>query len=222
MSMDELRTEYGSNLRANGYHSDTAYKAGEVIAASTTEFIAQSYELHQAPAFGSLIRVSDGQGDIYAITYLITTGSIDPGRRPIPRGRDEENEDAIYRNNPELVELLRTEFSALVVGYRDAGGQIHHWLPPRPPRMHSFVWTCDSAQIRAFTNGVDFLQTLTNSSIKAPVDELIAAVIRQAAVARGINGNPDRAFLIKCGKELALQMMNDMTRLNGILARLRV
>lgn len=41
-------------------------KIGEVIEASTTEFTAQCYELHQPPPFGSLVEAREGEvEDIY-------------------------------------------------------------------------------------------------------------------------------------------------------------
>ncbi|MCL5961761.1 MAG: hypothetical protein M1358_21015 [Chloroflexi bacterium] len=191
-------------------------KIGEVVEAGTTEFIAQSYELHQAPPFGSFVRTSDGALDIYGVVHLAKTTGIDPGRRPLARGKDEESEEDIFRNNPELSELLRTEFTAATIGFRGSGAVLQY-LPPRPPRIHGFVYECSPGEVVAFTDRLDFLQTIATSGIRGPVDELIAACIRSAAEARG----GDRAFLIRAGKELAMLLGSEVGRLNGILRRIR-
>ncbi len=191
-------------------------KVGEVVEATTTEFIAQSYELHQAPAFGSFVRASDGAIQVYGVVCHVATTSIDPGRRPIARGKDEAYEDDVYRNNPELPELLRTEFTAAVVGFVE-GDTVRQYLPPRPPRIHSFVYGSSDGEVNAFTEKLDFLQPLVSARMQAPVDELIAACIRHACQAR----QSDRSFLVKAGKELAVLLINDVTRLNGILRRIR-
>ena len=95
---------------------DSGTRLGEVVEATTTEFVVQCYELYTAPTLGSLVRCGDDEA-IYGIVYEIGTRSIDAGRRPIARGRDEEDEDAIYESNPQLSRLLSTEFRALSVGH---------------------------------------------------------------------------------------------------------
>ncbi|MDA8189407.1 MAG: hypothetical protein M0T85_14820 [Dehalococcoidales bacterium] len=191
-------------------------RIGEVIEASTTEFIAQSYELHQAPPFGGFVRASDGAVDIFGIVCFTQTCGVDPGRRPIARGKEEVDEEDIYRNNPELPELLRTEFTVAVVGFRD-GADFCQYLPPRPPRIHGFVHACSGDEIRALTGDLDFLQRLVSANVRASVDELIAAALRQASATY----SDERAFLVRAGKELAVLLVNDVNRLNGILRRIR-
>ncbi|MCL4459615.1 MAG: hypothetical protein M1136_02165 [Chloroflexi bacterium] len=192
-------------------------RIGEVIEASTTEFVAQSYELHQPPPFGSFVRVTDAAIEIYGLVANTKTGSIDPGRRPIARGKDEVDEEDVYRHNPELPELLRTDFTVVIVGFRE-NGVIYQYLPPRPPRIHGFVYACSPAEVRMFTTELTFLHTLISSVAHVAVDELIAACLRQASTARG----NDRSFLINAGKELAILLMNDINRLNAVLRRIKV
>ncbi|MHB1133261.1 MAG: hypothetical protein ACYC4L_12880, partial [Chloroflexota bacterium] len=116
-------------------------RLGEIVESTTIELVAESYLLHDAPPLGALVRASDGTNHVYAVVGLTRTGSIDPGRRPVARGYAEETEEDIYRRHPELPQLLRTEFHALVVGFRE-NGQIRRFLPPRPPRLHGFVHEC--------------------------------------------------------------------------------
>ena len=113
-------------------------RVGEVIEASTTEFTAQCYELYQSPPLGSLVKTKDSSVESYGIVYHATTTSLEPGRRPIARGKDEASEDAIYQSSPQLLKLLRSEFSALVVGHRE-GDKFYPYLPPQPPPLTSLV-----------------------------------------------------------------------------------
>lgn len=195
-------------------------RIGEVIEATTTSFIAQSYELHQAPAFGSFVRVNDGALSIIGVVCYAETCGVDPGRRPVARGRDEVDEEDVYRNNPELPELLRTQFTTAIVGFRE-GADAFHFLPPRPPRIHGFVYACDDDDVRDFTQQLDFLQTLINANVRVSVDELIAAALRQASGAHAVFPGEGRPFLVRAGKELAMLLINDVNRLNSILRRVR-
>ena len=189
-------------------------KIGEVIEASTTEFTAQCYELHQPPPFGSMVKTREGEVEIYAVVCGAATTSIEPGRRPIARGGEEAEEDDIYRSSPQLAKLLRTDFSALVVGHRQEE-KFHHYLPPRPARIHSFVFLCDAEEVERFSQSFDFLSILVGAGGQA--DELIAASLRQAAAA-----HPEpRAFLVRAGKELAVLLGGETNRLNNILRRIR-
>ena len=192
------------------------FKIGEVIEASTGEFVAQCYELHQPPPFGSLVKTREGEIEIYGVVSGAATTSIEPGRRPIARGRDEAEEEDIYRSSPQLAKLLRTDFNALVVGHRE-GERLHHYLPPRPARVHSFVYPCGSEEVARFSDSLDFLSILVNARGQGSVDELIAACLRHVAQA---HQNP-HDFLIKAGKELAVLIGGETSRLNTILRRIR-
>jgi len=189
-------------------------KIGEVIQASTGEFTAQCYELHRPPPFGSLVKTREGEVEIYGVVSRAETTSIEPGRRPIARGREEKEEEDIYRASPQLEKLLRTDFDALVVGHRE-GEKLHHYLPPRPARIHSFVYLCDREEAVQFSQSLDFLSILVGAGGQA--DELIAASLRHVAAAQ-----PDpQDFLIRAGKELAVLLGGETNRLNTILRRIK-
>jgi hypothetical protein len=189
-------------------------KIGEVIQASTGEFTAQCYELHQPPPFGSLVKTREGEVEIYGVVSRAETTSIEPGRRPIARGREEKEEEDIYRASPQLEKLLRTDFDALVVGHRE-GEKLHHYLPPRPARIHSFVYLCDREEAVQFSQSLDFLSILVGAGGQA--DELIAASLRHVAAAQ-----PDpQDFLVRAGKELAVLLGGETNRLNTILRRMK-
>lgn len=188
-------------------------RIGEIIEASTAEFTAQSYELHQPPPFGSLVKTREGDVDIYAVVSGAETTSMDPGRRPIARGAEEADDADIYLSSPQLAKLLRTEFNAAVVGYRE-GGRLHHYMPPRPARIHSFVYLCQPEEVALFSQSLDFLNILVNQQL--PADELIAASLRNAASAHA-----DRhQFLVGAGRELAVLLGGRASRLSAILRRM--
>ncbi|HEX2173499.1 MAG TPA: hypothetical protein VHL09_13770 [Dehalococcoidia bacterium] len=205
-------------MSVNGYgpSKPPAIRLGEVIEASTTELVAESYELHESPAFGSLVRVGDPGAETYGLVYASSTASLDPGRRPVARGRDLEREDEIYQNHPQIVRLLRTEFRALIVGYRDRD-VIRQRIAPFPVRIHSFVWACTPAEVIQFTQRFDYLTLLIGAQTAVPADELVAAAVRSADQARG----GDDAYRIAAGKSLAVLLNGQFQRLNTILRQVR-
>ncbi len=193
-----------------------APRVGEVIEAGTTEFTAQCYELYQSPPLGSLVKTKDSSAESYAIVYHATTTSLEPGRRPIARGKDEATEEAIYQSSPQLLKLLRSEFSALVVGHRE-GDRLNHYLPPQPARIHSFVYQCPPEEVKEFSQSFAFLNLLLRASLPVSPDELIAACLRQMSRA---HEDPD-TFLVSAGKELAILLSSDFKQLKAILERVR-
>jgi hypothetical protein len=191
-------------------------RVAEVIEASTTEFVAQCYELYQLPPLGSLVKTIDAPVELYGVVYNATTASIEPGRRPIARGKDEKDEAAIYQSNPQLLKLLRSEFTALVVGHR-LGDKFYHYLPPTPARIHGFVYLCPKEEIREFSQSLAFLNILLGSSLPVSVEELTGASLRHMSQAY----DDKHAFLLAAGKELAVMLSRDFNRLRGILGRIK-
>jgi len=191
-------------------------RVGEVIEASTTDFVAQCYELYQSPPLGSLVKTRDESVELYGIVYNATTTSLEPGRRPIARGKDEVAEEEIYRTSPQLLKLLRSEFSALVVGHRQ-GDKLYHYLPPKPARIHGFVYLCPPEEVKEFSQSFDFLNILVNTHLPVSVDEITAASLRQMSQAY----EDRRAFLVAAGKELAILLSGQFNQLKAILGRIR-
>ena len=191
-------------------------RVGEVIEASTTDFVAQCYELYQSPPLGSLVKTRDEPVELYGIVSNATTTSLEPGRRPIARGKDEASEEEIYRSSPQLLKLLRSEFSALVVGHK-RGDKLYHYLPPKPARIHGFVYLCDPKEVMEFSQSFDFLNILINTHLPVSVDELVAACLRQMSQAY-----EDRhTFLVAAGRELAILLSGQFNQLKAILGRIK-
>jgi len=194
-------------------------RVGEVIEASTTDFVAQCYELYQSPPLGSLVKTilpSEGPVELYGIVYNATTTSLEPGRRPIARGKDKASEEEIYKSSPQLLQLLRSEFSALVVGYRE-NEKLYHYLPPKPARIHGFVHLCPPGEVKEFSQSFDFLNILINTHLPVPADELIAACLRQMSQ---VYEDP-HPFLVVAGKELAILLNGELNRLKSIIRKIK-
>jgi hypothetical protein len=196
-------------------------RIGEIIEAATGGFTVQSYELYKLPALGSLVktRLETGGGqaiDIYGIVYNAATTGIEPGRRPIARGKDEATEDGIYASSPQLMKLLKSEFSALVAGYKK-DSKVRRYLPPQTARLHGFVYQCSIDEVREFSRSLSFLNILTTARVEIPVEELIAAAIRNMAEVQ----DDRRAFLVAAGKELATLLCGQYQQLRVLLGRLQ-
>jgi hypothetical protein len=197
-------------------NSSLADRVGEIIEASTTVFTAQCYELYELPPLGSLVKTRDGELDIYGIVSHATTGSLEPGRRPIARGKDEDSEEAIYQSSPQLTKLLRSEFSALVVGHRK-GENINQYLPPGPARLHGFVYQCAADEVRNFGRSLAFLNMLVSANLPVLIDEIIPAALRLMSQPQA----DPHAFLVAAGKELAVMLGGQYNQLKAILGRLK-
>ena len=191
-------------------------RVGEVIEASTTDFVAQCYELYQLPALGNLVKTRDLPVELYGIVYNATTTSLEPGRRPIARGKDETTEEEIYRSSPQISQLLRSEFSALVVGHKQ-DGKLCQYLPPKPARIHGFVYLCPAEEVREFSQSLDFLNMLLNARVPISAEELVAASLRRMGEAH----EDPHPFLVAAGKELAILLGGEFNRLKSILGRIK-
>jgi hypothetical protein len=191
-------------------------RVGEVIEASTTGFVAQCYELYQMPPLGSMVKTGDSSAELYGIVCNAATTSLEPGRRPIARGKDEDSEEAIYRSSPQLAKLLRSEFEVLVVGHRE-GDRLYQHLPPQPARIHGFVYQCPPDEVKDFGRSFDFLNIILNAHLTVSTEELVAASLRRMSQAH----EDQRDFLVAAGKELAILLSGDFIQLKSILGRLK-
>jgi hypothetical protein len=194
-------------------------RVGEVIEARTTDFIAQCYELYHLPALGSLVRTrgDSEKEEVYGVVCNASTAGAEPNRRAIARGKDETNEDEIYRASPQLYKLLKSEFNVLVAGYRQ-GEKIFQYLPPKPARIHGFVHLCSPEGVRQFSQSLDFLNLILNARLDISAEELVGASLREMSQ---VYGSERHAFLVTSGKELAALLSQDYGRLKSILKGLK-
>ena len=153
---------------------------------------------------------------VYALVYGATTASLEANRRPSALGFADEDEMRLQQ--PQIFELLRTEFSGLLIAYAEGDDKpLRRHLPPLPPRIHSRVYPCSPEETRLLTEDLSFLRGLLLPSGGAlagvPSDELAAACLRQARDAH----TDDEAFLLRAGRTLATLLSTDYERLQAIL-----
>lgn len=196
---------------------EDSFRIGEVVTSSTSRFTTQCYELYVLPPLGSLIKTREGPNDIFAVVSRAETSSLEPGRRAVVRGQNQESEEEIYTSSPHLEKLLKSEFEAIIVGHRQEE-HILCYLPPRPPRIHGFVYLCSAQEVTEFTSSFEFLDLLVNTQLDIPSEELIAACLREISQ----NVEDKETILVQAGRYLAGILSNDTRRLKSILNRIRL
>jgi hypothetical protein len=188
-----------------------ARRVGEVVESTSTSFVAQCYQREGAPALGGLVRTDSP--DIYGVVGRVTTEPLDSARPVLARGEDADSEEDVIRDNPQLARLLTSRFEVYIAGHVE-DAVIRQYLPPRPPRVHSFVYSCSPEEVSRFTVRLDLLRLLLNSG--APhADEIVGACIRQAAPSH----EQPTEFLAHACRSLAVELSADVARLNSILRR---
>jgi hypothetical protein len=191
-------------------------KVGEIVAVATTTFTAQSYDLNHAPAFGSLLRVPVPTGHgrsplYYALCYGAQTGAIEPGRHAVAWGRFDDDEDDIYRRQPQLSQVLRTTFDALLVGYAN-GDAVVQRVPAMPPRLHALVYEATREEVALFNADLGYLRFVLRTPLPN-ADDFIAAAIEHAQRAMG----GDRAFLVAAARTVVRLLGSEHERVMNIL-----
>jgi len=188
-------------------------RIGEIIETGTTGFVAESLELNQPPALGSLVKAEVGDGScVYGVVSHGTTAGLDPGRRAVRRSTEQVHDGAIYDEHPELRHTLRTEFSVLLVGCVEDGAIRQH-LPAQPPPLHYSVHQCTEEEVRAFSERLYYLRLLLSAPGEVPSEQFLAAHVRQAYRQRG----QDREWLERAAREIAALLKHDYERLMTVL-----
>ena len=172
-------------------------RIGEVVEASTNAFTAEAYALDKPPDLGSLVTVGSEERDVYGVVYNAATRGVDPSRPVRALGRDFDSQESVHKEHPHLSLLLRTDFSAIVVGHK-ADGRVAHYLPPTPVSIHGFVRLATDEEVRAFTASLEFLPLLLNAPVTT-ADAATAAFLRMA----GRTHEERSAFLLRAAKDSA-------------------
>jgi hypothetical protein len=205
----------------------------EVIETATSMYVAQCLEPEDLnfptmPAFGSWVKTDDieTQQTIYGVVCHGATLPIDSVHRARALGMSLPE---LREQQPQIFAMLKTEIRVALVGFANAADsdeskerrspatRIFQHLPAQPPRIHQAVYTCDADEIATFTDEFYFLRTLTQLS-GFPVDELVAAVLRQVYRHRQF----DRDWLVQAGRYLSILLKDDYDRLGAILSQVHV
>ncbi len=194
----------------------TALPIGWVLRSSTVGFAVGCRVLEPSvPQFGDLVKVPLTDGlIIFGLIYDVQVKD-DPAVRQLILTGEMEPEIILDQRENRLVPI---ELSVLVVGYQYQGEPPVQGLPPQPPISLDTMTLCDDADVRAFTEQLDFLRLVLNAA-QIPGDELLIANLQRAAAVRPIELR--RPFLIRAGRELARLLSYDLMRLDGILRRIK-
>ena len=190
---------------------------GQVLRASTLGFVCgtRSQDITH-PSFGAFVRTHHGQQADIDVLGLISAISIDDD--PLVRQLVLTNNmpGGTTRDQREN-RLVPVEINVVNVGYIQLG-HIHQSLPPRPPLSLDAVQLCDDETVIRFTERLDFLRLVLNTT-DVPTEELLAAALRKAALARPAATR--RNFMVAAGRHLAGLLSHDLPRLQHLLQLLR-
>ncbi len=201
---------------------------GEIIETSSVAVVAQRLqrEEEEAPAYppqppplGALVRARLAEGgQAFAVVAFGTTTGYDPGRLAVVRTHENIVDEAVYREHPHLVGVLRTQFSALLVGYEDENGRLFRHLPPQPPPLHYAVYPCPPELTVRFAEDLRYLRLLVNASGPVPAEQLIAAHLRDVYRASG----EDALWLERAARYVANLLKRNYDQLRGALEALEM
>lgn len=188
---------------------------GRVLRASNRGFTVGCRVMQpDIPAFGSFVRADARapEGVIYGLIYDVTIQDDLFVRRFVMVEPPEE----VVRDQRENRQVP-IEVSILAVGYR-VGGRILHGIPPQPPVTMDYLYLCTPDEIVEFTRRFDYFRLVLGAP-SVPADELLATSLLAAAAARPEEERVE--FLVEAGRELTRLLSNDLTRLDGLLQRIR-
>ncbi len=186
---------------------------GRVLRASTVGFVCgtRSEEIGQ-PSFGAFVRTRHGQMsdiDVIGLIYAISIDDDPLVRQMILANNLNQSTFSDQRVN----RMVPVEISVLNVGFIQYDAA-YHTMPPRPPLSLDPVQLCDPDTVWTFTQRLDFLRLVLNSS-EVPTEELLAAALLHAANARPAQERYQ--FLVEAGRRLAGLLAHDLPRLQHLL-----
>jgi hypothetical protein len=190
---------------------------GRVLRASTVGFVCgtRSEDIGQ-PSFGAFVRTRHGQMSDIDVIGLIHAISIDDD--PLVRQMIlANNMNQATMSDQRVNRMVPIEISVVSVGFIQYDN-VHQTLPPRPPLSLDPVQLCDADTVWLFTQRLDFLRLVLNTS-DVPTEELLAAALRHAASARPEDER--YPFLVDAGRHLAGLLSHDLPRLQHLLKLIR-
>ena len=193
-------------------------RLGEIVESNSNGFIAQCYNLYQAPAIGTLVRAGTDSPTFGIVSYVSTEG-LHSDRKAIARGRNETSMSEVYAHNPQIAQLLVTSFEVISLGYSN-NNQTCYGLPPCPPEIHAFVFHCSKSELDQFFTELDFLSLLAARSLSATgqADELLISSVKFMLALY-----PDHLlFTQRVVKELSQLLHSDLNRLKLLIRRLKL
>jgi len=198
----------------------TTVPVGWVLRASTVGFTVGCRVLQpDVPQFGDLVKVALPSDDtqIFGLIYDVQVQDDPFVRQLILAGNVLDEPPAMLDQQENR--LVPIEISVLVVGFQQSKkGGIVQGLPPQPPLSLNKLIMCDDADLRAFTQNLDYLRLVLNAA-QIPADEVLVTNLRRAAAA--YPPEERRQFLVSAGRELVRLLNADLVRLDSILKRIK-
>jgi hypothetical protein len=193
----------------------TQIEIGRLLRAGTTGFTAGCrVSQFTVPTFGELVRAP--LGDSYQVYGLIYDIHIEDDGLVRQLVTSENISDEVLKDNRER-RIVPVEMSVLAIGY-EQDGRIYHLLPPRPPLSLDVIYLCDDADVCRFTAAGRFgyFRHLLGAK-DAPIGEVMAAHLGQAARCHGPNGD---AWKEQATHELITLLRDDYSTLMAVLGAL--
>ena len=188
---------------------------GRLLRAGTTGFTAGCrVSQFSVPAFGELVRAP--LGDSYQVYGLIYDIHIEDDGLVRQLVTSENISNEVLRDNRER-RIVPVEMAVMAIGF-EQDGKIYHLLPPRPPLSLDVIYSCDDGDVARFTSAGRFgyFRHILNSK-EAPIGELMAAHLAQAALAHGSRGDQWRE---NATHELITLLRDDYSTLMAVLGAL--
>ncbi|MDY6847148.1 MAG: hypothetical protein SVP52_08445 [Chloroflexota bacterium] len=187
---------------------------GRLLRSGTTGFVV-GCKVNQlnAPSFGAMVRVPlEAQYQVYGVIYDIHIED-DGLVRQLITAQDVPEE--VLKDNREN-RNVPVEIGVLTLGYAQ-GRRIFHLLPPRPPLSLDAIFLCSPGEVASFTGEGRFgyFRHILRDQDK-PIEELLAAHLRQARAAQVDAGN--EAWYQQAMGELITLMRDDYQGLINILS----
>lgn len=186
---------------------------GEVVESSLREWVAQSWQWNKFPEFGSIVAIEDKEVNLFGIVHHIQTGSIDSNRQPFTYQKTEEE---LLQEQPQIFELLKTNFSCLVLGYQE-NGSFFNMYAPKPAKIHSFVRQATLPEIQHAFKSSQYLQLIfSQSGTISSLDELLLALLKNLTTLNIMQNDNFEEFI----QTFSLLTKNDYCRLKLFLQRI--
>ena len=189
---------------------------GRVTRCSTRGFVgAVRLPEPQWPVFGTFCRAEaqQGQSQVIGLIYDLSIEDDELARQLAASEAIRPEQLADSQANRQVP----VEYRALAVGYLTGGGFTQS-LPPQPPLTLAPVHRLSEAQVRTFTERLDFLPLMLGVP-EIPVDDLMAAALKSAAAVRPESER--RGYLVRAAAEVARLVGRDLTRLESLLRAMR-
>lgn len=189
---------------------------GRVTRCSTRGFVgAVRLPEPDLPAFGAFCSVETQHGKT-RVLGLIYDMSIEDDElaRQMAAADDLSREQLADAQTNRQVPL---EFSALTIGYAREE-TFYYTLPPQPPLTLAPIYPLSVTEVHTFTKRFDFLPLIFGAD-RLPVDDLLAAAIRQACLT--YPENQRQPYLVQAGRECARFLAADLNRLENLIRSLQ-